>query len=130
MDAALALHNAHDIHESKDLGKILVLSFANARKHGGGWQNGAMDQEGAICYRSTLAATLHEKFYPMARDACIYSSGAIIFRWNFERGHSFMWVVKLELLPIVAVVTMAATERPKVDKPVMPFKYKQDSEQA
>lgn len=128
LDAALALQSAHDILESKDLGRILVLSFANAQKPGGGWQNGAMAQEEAICYRSTLAATLNEKFYPMAKDACIYSPGVIIFRENFGRGHSFMWIEKPELLPIVAVVSMAATERPKVDKSVMPFKYKQNSE--
>lgn len=128
LDAALALHYAHDILESNDMQQILVLNFANAKRPGGGWRNGAMAQEEAICYRSTLAATLKKDFYPMADDACIYSPGVVIFRENFERGHSFMWTEKPELLPIVAAVSMAATEKSKVDKSAMPFRYKQDSE--
>lgn len=128
LDAALALHYAHDILESSDLEHVLVLNFANAGKAGGGWQNGAMAQEESICYRSTLAATLKEDFYPMAEDACIYSPGVVVFRENFERGHSFMWTEKPELLPIIAVISMAAKEKPKVDKSVLPFKYQQDSD--
>lgn len=128
LDAALALHYAHDILENKDLQQILVLNFANAEKPGGGWRNGAMAQEEAICYRSTLIATLDKRFYPMAEGTCIYSPGVVIFRESFERGHSFMWTEKPHLLPIVSAVSVAATVKPKVDKSVLPFRYRKDSE--
>lgn len=128
LDAALALHNARDILESQDGKEILVLSFANAYRPGGGWKNGAMAQEEAICYRSTLSATLPRRFYPLSKRECIYSPCVTVFRENVERGHSFMWADKPDLLPMVAVVTMAATNKPAVDKSVTPFRYKHDSE--
>lgn len=59
---------------------------------------------------------------------CVYSPNVTVFRENFERGHWFMWTEKPELLPVVAIVSVAATERPAVDKSVLPFKYKHDSE--
>lgn len=92
LDAANALLNAHDLLESQDINKILVLNFANAKEPGGDWKNGAIAQEEAICYRSTLSATLRSSFYPLGERECIYSPNVIVFRENFQRGHSLMWV--------------------------------------
>lgn len=128
LDAALTLHNAHEIFKSEDTKPVCVLNFANAEKAGGGWTNGRMAQEEEICYRSTLSQALHSRFYPMAKRECIYSPNVIIFRENDERGHSFMWTNKPELLPVVSVVTMAATMKPKLDKSVNPPQYKDDAE--
>lgn len=39
----------------------LILNFANAHSPGGGWLKGAMEQEEAICYRSSLSLSLNRR---------------------------------------------------------------------
>ncbi|KAJ5570134.1 uncharacterized protein N7459_009564 [Penicillium hispanicum] len=114
-DAAITLQSAHDILESNDTGSVCVLNLANAFRMGGGWKNGAMAQEEELCYRSTLSIALPTRYYPMGPHACIYSPSVIIFRENHKKGYSYMWMDKPELLPVVSVISMAATQNPALD---------------
>lgn len=122
-DAVLALHNARDILGSQDTNPVCIFNLANAYTPGGGWLNGAMAQEEELCYRSTLSDTLIWSLYPMGELDCIYSPAVVIFRENFERGHTFMWTDKPDLVPIVSVISMAAKSHPKLDNSVKPSKY-------
>ena len=113
-DAALNLQDAHEILGSADAKPVCALNLANAFNIGGGWKNGAMAQEEELCYRSTLSETLPSRYYPMKPDECIYSSTVIIFRENYTKGHSYMWTSKPETLPVLSVISMAATNGPKL----------------
>ncbi|CAI6093160.1 hypothetical protein V2G26_017864 [Clonostachys chloroleuca] len=88
----------------------LIVNFANPNKPGGGWLNGQLAQEEAICYRSSLALSLNDKFYPMRKDEAIYSPYVIIVRDDMESGHE---IYKYRLPPISAV-TVAALREPEV----------------
>jgi uncharacterized protein (TIGR02452 family) len=127
LDAALALHNAGDIMGIKSTARVCVLNFANARTPGGGWLNGASAQEEQICYRSTLGYSgLLKEFYPWKPDEGLYTSNVLIFRENEDKGYSWMWTKKPEWLPMIAVVSVAATQGPPLDR--TNTKYHNDSE--
>jgi len=68
-------------------GRIASLNFASARKPGGGFLNGAVAQEEALCYSSTLYPSLLEfpSFYDKHQDGrysdnLIYSPDVVFFR--------------------------------------------------
>ncbi|KAA8909149.1 hypothetical protein FN846DRAFT_627364 [Sphaerosporella brunnea] len=44
---------------------VCILNMANAYRQGGGWLEGSMAQEEAICLRTTLAPTLKIFYYPI-----------------------------------------------------------------
>ncbi|KAF5383628.1 hypothetical protein D9615_003807 [Tricholomella constricta] len=104
---------ARDImRESPDArGKTTVLNLASDARRAGGWvQSLSKTQEEALCYSSTLYATLEPKYYPWPNvgpgsAAGIYSPGVVIFKDDLDHGCA-------ELQPsdrrVVSVITVAA----------------------
>lgn len=94
----------------------LLINFASFRSPGGGWLKGAMAQEEALCYRSSLALSLHRIYYPLEIDQAIYSPYVLVMRSDYATGHELPEKdVIAEDLPVVSVVTTAALERPLFD---------------
>lgn len=91
----------------------LIISFANDQKPGGGWLNGQIAQEEAICYRSSLARSLHHRHYPLAWDEVIYSPYVLVVREDMAQGHR-LYRGSTETLPVVSCLTVAALRKPKV----------------
>jgi len=109
IDAALALPpNPHR--------PVAVLNMANANHAGGGWQHGALAQEEAICYRSSLAKTLHRKHYPIPDDAAIYSPTVLLIRDNMKHGHDLLDFRDPSQLDVVSVISCAAVCQPFLKK--------------
>jgi uncharacterized protein (TIGR02452 family) len=92
----------------------LVVNFANRHSPGGGWLNGAMAQEEALCYRSSLAMSLNKRLYPMQRSEAIYSPYVLVMRKDLASGHQVMKDIPARDLPVVSAVTVAALHKPPV----------------
>lgn len=105
IDAALALSRATGQ-------RVAVLNMANATHPGGGWKHGAMAQEEAICYRSSLSSTLHRKHYPIPDNAAVYSPSVMIIRDNFSDGHELLDFRDPSRLEVVSVISAAAVCQP------------------
>ncbi|KAL8715274.1 MAG: hypothetical protein Q9220_001232 [cf. Caloplaca sp. 1 TL-2023] len=95
---------------------VLVLNMANARYAGGGWLKGAIAQEEALCYRSSLSFSLKLRFYPMSDRAAIYSPTVVVIRESLAKGHRLLDLGKPEELPVVSVVSMAAVKDPSIER--------------
>lgn len=110
-------------------GKVAVLNLANDQEPGGGWRYTlSTTQEEALCYSSTLYATLKPEFYPWPNlgpgsAAGIYSPGIVVFRDTLDND--------LAVLPsrerfVVAVLTAAAPCRPKLTEDRLGFARQSD----
>ncbi|KAI4138735.1 MAG: hypothetical protein L6R39_006642 [Caloplaca ligustica] len=95
---------------------VLVLNMANAKYGGGGWLKGAIAQEEAICYRSSLAFTLKLRHYPIPDRAAIYSPTVVVLRDSLAKGHQLLDLSHPEKLPVVSVVSVAAIRDPSVER--------------
>jgi len=95
---------------------VAVLNMANANHAGGGWQHGALAQEEAICYRSSLARTLHRKHYPIPDDAAIYSPSVMIIRDSMKNGHDLLDFRDPSQLDVISVISCAAVCQPFLKK--------------
>ena len=93
---------------------VLVLNMANAKYPGGGWTSGAIAQEEALCYRSSLPFSLKRRFYPMSERSAIYSSRVVVIRESLANGHQLLDLTRPRDLPLVSVVSMAALRDPPV----------------
>lgn len=93
---------------------VAILNFANRYKPCGGFLNGRLAQEEALCYRSSLALSLDGKHYPLSGQEALYSPYVLIFRHDMAHGHRIMKEVPPKNLPIVSAVTIAALYRPKI----------------
>jgi uncharacterized protein (TIGR02452 family) len=92
---------------------VVVLNLASERSAGGGWQNGALAQEEALCYRSSLYLSLHKSYYPLPSLSAIYSPSVLIIRDAMSRGHSLLVPVEQpDNLPVTSVISVAALRHP------------------
>lgn len=91
-----------------------VLSFANHRVPGGAWKAGAMAQEEALCYRTSLALSLDPSHYPLKTDEALFSPYVLIIRGDLASGHELLRVDNPADFPVVAVLTVAAVHKPAV----------------
>jgi uncharacterized protein (TIGR02452 family) len=103
--------------QTQSNGKIGVLNLASDQQRGGGWRYTlSSTQEEALCYSSTLYATLKSEWYPWPNTgpgscAGIVSPDVVVFRDTMDND--------LIELPekgrhVVAVFTVAAPRWPKV----------------
>lgn len=98
--------------------RVAVLNMASERSPGGGWLKGASAQEEALCFRSTLAASLHRVLYPIQQRAGLYTRDVVVFRTSMTDGHKLMIpATPASNLPVVSALSVAGIRRPDV-KPV------------
>ncbi|KAJ5679804.1 hypothetical protein N7462_008048 [Penicillium macrosclerotiorum] len=114
---------AEMIHASNPAAKIGVLNMASEKNPGGGWLRGALAQEEALCLRSTLAATLHERFYPLPVYGAIWSSDVAVFRGEVD---SWCRVYQPDEIFTVGVISLAALRRPVLTADKTKFARPQD----
>lgn len=79
---------------------------------------GALAQEEALCYRTSLYLTLKHRFYPMAPKAAIYSPTVVVVRGSISNQHRLLDLSQLDHLPVISVVSMAALRDPAVERRV------------
>ncbi|KAL3485701.1 hypothetical protein BJX62DRAFT_242707 [Aspergillus germanicus] len=116
-DAAISLTSMR-MTDNGDAANVCVLNMANATTRGGGFLRGAIAQEEALCYRSTLYRTLKKHHYPLKAREAIYSPFVVIFRENQDNQYRMMDLQKP--LPFVSVVSMAAIRDPEVNRRTNP----------
>jgi uncharacterized protein (TIGR02452 family) len=123
------LQAAHDIFRTmKSAEKIGVLSMASELRPGGGFISGANSQEESLCMRTTLYASLHERFYRLPELGCVFTPDVCVYRgWYDTRLLSdgdqptTTTLVATELNPtsqwwFVDVISCAAVRGPEVDE--------------
>ena len=109
-DVALDLHSPSNGTDKKP---VALLNMANARVGGGGWLSGALAQEEALCYRSSLSFTLKRRFYPLPDISGIYSPTVVVIRDSLAMGHSLLCPgIPPQHLPVVSVISVAAVRDP------------------
>ncbi|KAF2266186.1 hypothetical protein CC78DRAFT_492301 [Lojkania enalia] len=102
---------------SANVKPVAVLNLASEMRPGGGWLNGALAQEEALCYRSSLSLSLHPEYYPIPPLSALYSPSVVIIRSSMSDGHTLLWPEKsVEELDVVSVITLAALRRPMVNR--------------
>lgn len=93
---------------------VCVLNMANALRSGGGFRSGALAQEEALCYRTSLYLTLKIRFYPIPDEAAIYSPNVLVIRDSLSNGHALLDCRDPSQLSVISVVSVAAVYRPSV----------------
>ncbi|KAF2738256.1 hypothetical protein EJ04DRAFT_541440 [Polyplosphaeria fusca] len=94
---------------------VAVLNLASEKRPGGGWENGALAQEEALCFRSSLYLSLHQLYYPIPALSALYTPTAVLIRDAMSRGHKLIWPeVPTEDLPVTSVISLAAIRRPSL----------------
>lgn len=111
IDAAVELASSRPSHKP-----VCVLNMANAIYAGGGFRTGALAQEEALCYRSSLSFTLKLRYYPIPDKAVIYSPTVLVIRDNLTRGHDMLDCRDPRQLPVLAVVSAAAIFQPLINR--------------
>ncbi|KAF1849698.1 uncharacterized protein K460DRAFT_360545 [Cucurbitaria berberidis CBS 394.84] len=117
----IEVHNADSFDLARNLkpstGKVGVLNLASDQEPGGGWRYTlSATQEEALCYSSTLYATLKPEWYPWPNTgpgscAGIISPNVVVFKDTLNNN-----VVELpeEQRHVLAVITVAAPRFPKI----------------
>ncbi|KAF2501386.1 hypothetical protein BU16DRAFT_444147, partial [Lophium mytilinum] len=114
-DAAIALQPGTTIGDSRK--PVAVQNLASERRPGGGWENGALAQEEALCYRSSLYLTLKPEYYPIPPLSSVYSPTVIIIRDALARGHGpLVPGTDAKQLAVTSVLTVAAARGPMVSR--------------
>lgn len=108
---------------------VAVLNLASERHAGGGWQNGALAQEEALCYRSSLYLSLHKSYYPLPSLSAIYSPNVLIIRSAMSVGHALLTPsTSPQDLPVASVISVAALRRPALSEDSL--RYKNEGQRA
>ncbi|KAK2755946.1 hypothetical protein FQN54_005742 [Arachnomyces sp. PD_36] len=113
-DTAIGLAKCAQYITVQDKRPVCVLNMANAYSAGGGWRNGALAQEEALCYRSSLSFTLKLRYYPLPELGAIYSPYVVIIRESLKNGHELLDLSKPEELPVVSAISVAAICDPEI----------------
>lgn len=127
-DTAIGVAKCEQYMTVRDKRPVCVLNMANAHSAGGGWVNGALAQEEALCYRSSLSFTLKLRYYPLQDDQAIYSPTVVIIRESLKDGHKLLDLTKPDELPVVSVISIAALCRPLTDEGKPKYKNPKDRE--
>ncbi|OJD14806.1 hypothetical protein AJ78_04894 [Emergomyces pasteurianus Ep9510] len=114
-DTAIGLAECAKYITVQDKKPVCVLNMANAHSAGGGWKRGALAQEEALCYRSSLSFSLKLRYYPIPEMGAIYSPTVLVIRANMNEGeHKLLDLSQPDKLPVVSVVSVAALCVPEV----------------
>ena len=93
---------------------VCILNMANAIHAGGGFKTGALAQEEALCYRTSLHFTLKMRFYPISDKAAVYSPNVLVIRESLANGHKLLDCRDPSTLPVISVVSAAAIYQPSI----------------
>lgn len=98
-------------------GRVAVLNMASHSNPGGGWLRGALAQEEALCYRSSLTLSLHKRYYPWKQRMGLYTPDVVVIRSDMPSGHKLLVPgVKPGDLPVVSALSIAALRCPETRK--------------
>lgn len=101
--------------------RVAVLNMASHSHPGGGWLKGAMAQEEALCYRSSLALSLHKRYYPWKQRMALYTPDVVVIRGDVHSGHKLLVPrIKEADLPVVSVLSVAALRCPELATQTLP----------
>jgi uncharacterized protein (TIGR02452 family) len=110
-------------------GKPCILNMANATSAGGGFKHGALAQEEALCYRTSLYRTLKIKHYPMGDREGIYSPDVMVIRESMKNGHGLVDLREPKHLAVISAVSVAAVCQPSISSTVSGMKkYSNDAD--
>ena len=111
IDAALTLQS-----QSQSTQPVCVLNMANAAHAGGGFKHGALAQEEALCYRTSLIFTLKLRYYPIPEEGAIFSPKVLVIRQSMSNGHDLLDFRTPAQLPVISIVSCAAVCQPRLTK--------------
>ncbi|EKM82189.1 hypothetical protein AGABI1DRAFT_112279 [Agaricus bisporus var. burnettii JB137-S8] len=112
-------------------GYVTVLNLASDERSAGGWLHSlSRTQEEALCYSSTLYATLKPEWYPWPNlgpgsVSGIFSPGVVVFKEDLD--HDCTQLSK-EKRRVVSVITVAAPRYPRLTADKEHFEKKSDLE--
>ncbi|KAL0581492.1 hypothetical protein V5O48_000535 [Marasmius crinis-equi] len=116
-DSFVAARNILERFPDAANGKLAVLNLASDELPGGGWDKLlCKSQEDALCYSSTLFATLKPSYYPWPNlgpgsVAGVFSPGVVVFKEDMD--HDCVDLPEEERC-VVGIISVAAPRRPQL----------------